>query len=197
LTLAVLQTVRHVGFIGYDYLHYEERLKVIDFVKRDLARPLFEPSGFCGAWVSYSAGQTADLGLDMPAYAAGVLLHSAVNRSPACDATLTTPRGQLIAAAFVMPVWWLAGLSIRRLAQRRWRRRAERAWRLALWGLMVAPLGFLMLAFGLVGLFVSGLGSSLRAIGLAFWLLALATLAANAFASGGSTAWTSTSRQRE
>src|ERR1051326_8637935 len=104
LIFALLQTVRHVGFIGYDYLHYEERLKVIEFVRRDLARPLFEPSGFCGAWVSYSAGQTADLGLDMPAYAAGVLLHSAVNRSPDCEDTLTRPRGQLIAAEFVMPV---------------------------------------------------------------------------------------------
>lgn len=179
ITLALLQTVRHVGFIGYDYLHYEERFKVIDFVKRDLARPLFEPSGFCGAWVSYSSGQAADLGLDMPAYAAGVLLHSAINRSPACDATLTTPRGQIIAAAFVLPVWLLAGLSIRRLAQRRWRRRASRGWRLPwLFGLLVAPLGFLMFAFGLVGTFVSGFGSALRAFGLAFWLLGFGGLTA-------------------
>lgn len=179
LMLALLQTVRHVSCLAYDYLDYEERSKVIDFVKRDLARPLFQPSGFCGAWVSYSSGQTANLGLDMPAYAAGGLLHSAVNRSPACDLTLTTPRGQIIAAAFVFPVWWFAGLSIRRLAQRRWRRHASRRWRLPLWCcLLVAPLGFLMLAFSVAGVFVGTIGSALRALGLAFWLLAFATLAA-------------------
>jgi hypothetical protein len=175
----LLQTVRHVGFIGYDYWRYEERIRVVDFVKRDLARPLFEPSGFCGAWISYSPGQTADFGLDMPAYAAGVILHSVVNRHLACDATFTTPRGQIVAAVFVLPVWFFAGLSIRRLAHRRWRRRAKRQWRIPLWFcLFGAPLGFVMLASSFAGVFVSGFGSALRAAGLAFWLCALAGVAA-------------------
>ncbi len=180
LVFALLQTLRHVGFIGYDYYRQNERVQVLDFLKRDLARPFFEPSGFCGAWTSYSPGQTADLGLDMPAYAAGTVLHSLVNWSLACDATLTTPRGQLLAAIFVMPVWFLAGLSIRRMSQRRWRRRAGRFWRLPLsFGLVVAAmLGFSMLVVSLGSVFVSGVGHALRAVGLAFWLLALAALCA-------------------
>lgn len=181
MTLALFQTARHVGFLGYDYWRYEERFRVLDFVKRDLARPLFEPSGFCGAWISsYASGQTADFGLDMPAYAAGILLHSVVNWSPACDVTLTTPRRQLIAAAFVMPVWFFAGLGIRRLSQRRWRPCARRIWQLPLWFgfLITALLGSLMLAVSLGSLLVSGLGHSLRAVGLAFWLFTIATLCA-------------------
>ena len=47
-----------------------------------------------------------------------------------------------------------------------------------MFGLLVAPLGFLMLAFGLVGTFVSGFGSALRAFGLAFWLLGFGGLTA-------------------
>lgn len=160
LTFALLQTVRHVGLIGYDYWRYEERFRVVDSLKRDLARPLFEPSGFCGAWISYASGQTADLGLDMPAYAAGMLLHSVVNWSPACDATLTTPRGQLIAAVFVMPVWFLTGLSIRRLSQRRWRRRAGRFWRLPWW------FGFVVCR--VAGLFDAG-GESWQRVCKRYW----------------------------
>jgi hypothetical protein len=183
LILALLQTVRHVGLVGYDYwaaAQHESRFNVEEFFRRDLARPIFEPSGFCGAWTSYGFGQTAVIGLDLPAYAWATLVHSAINWRNACEETFTTPRGQIIVAVFVLPLWFLVGLSIRRLAQRRWRRRTTgRISRiLVTLGLIGLPFGLLGLLFSVVSMFVSGDGQALGMAGMACWMLYLAALAA-------------------
>jgi hypothetical protein len=183
LILALLQTARHVGLIGYDYwaaAHNDKRFDLGEFLQRDLARPLFEPYGFCGAWAHYSSGQSAVLGLDLPSFIAATLLHSAINWRASCVDALTTPRGQIITAALVPVTWFFIGLSIRRLAQRRWRQRTTgRFFRtVASLGLLLVPLGLLGLLFAVVSLFVSDIGSSLRLAGLAFWMLYLATLIA-------------------
>jgi hypothetical protein len=183
LILALLQTLRHIGLIGYDYwaaAQNEKRLDLGKFLQRDLAHPLFEPYGFCGAWTHYSSGQSAVLGLDLPAYVGATLLHSAVNWRVSCVDAFTTPRGQIISAALVLPLWFFVGLSIRRLAQRRWRQRTTRRLSRALvsLGLLMLPFSLLGLHFSIVGLFVSDVGSSVRLAGFAFWMLYLATLTA-------------------
>jgi hypothetical protein len=181
--LAFLQTVRHLGLVGYDYwaaAQNEKHFNVGEFLRRDLARPLFEPSGFCGGWTHYTGGQSAVLGLDLPAYVVATLLHSAINWQAACEDALMTPRGQIITAVFVLLLWFLVGLSIRRLVQRRWRRPiAGRLSRILVsLGLISLPFGLLWLLFSVVGLFVSEVGLSVRVAGFAFWMLYLATLIA-------------------
>jgi len=156
------------------------RFDVGEFIRKDLARPLFEPYGFCGAWTHYASGQSAVLGLDLPAYAVATVLHSVMTRQTSCVDALTTPRGHILSAAFVLPLWFFVGLSIRRLAQRRWHHRAEgriRRASIAL-GLIPLPFGLLGLLFSLVGLFVSDIGQSIRLAGIAFWTLYVAALAA-------------------
>ena len=128
----------------------------------------------------YAAGQSAVLGLDLPAYAAATLLHSAMTWQASCVDAITTPRGHILSAAFVFHVWFLVGLSARRFAQRRWHRRVEGRIKRALiaLGLIPAPLEVLALIFGVVGLFVSDIGLSLRSAGIAFWTLYISALAA-------------------
>lgn len=181
--LAFLQIARHLGLVGYDYwaaAHNQNRFDVGEFLRRDLERPLFEPYGFCDGWTHYTFGQSAVLGLDLPAYAGATLLYSAINWHAECVDALTTPRGQIIAAVFVLLLWFLVGLSIRRLAQRRWRRplvgRFSRA--LVSLGLVLIPFGLLGLFFSVVGAFVSEGGLSVRMAGLALWMLYLAALTA-------------------
>jgi hypothetical protein len=178
-----MQTVRHLAMIAYTYwvvAQNERRFDVGEFIRKDLARPLFEPYGFCGAWTHYAYGQSAVLGLDLPAYAAATLLHSVITWQTSCVDALTTPRGHILSSAFVLPLWFLVGLSIRRFAQRRWHRRVEgRIMRaLVALGLIPLPFGLLGLLFSVVGLFVSDIGLSLRLAGIAFWTLYLAALAA-------------------
>lgn len=111
IILAVLQTARHLAFVGYDYWTVAQNEKHFDagqFIRRDLTRPLFEPHGFCGAWTTYSAGQTVVLGLDLPAYIGATLLHSAMAAKPSCVDALTTPRCQIIVAVCVLPLWFLS-----------------------------------------------------------------------------------------
>ncbi len=179
---ALLQTVRHLGLIGYAYWVAAQREKQFDvgaFLQRDLALPLFEPSGFCSAFVHYTSDQFAAQGLDFPTYMGAILLQSAMNGWTDCVASLTTPRGQILTAAFVPPVWFVVGLSIRRLAQRRWRRKTTGMITPALVSLGLIPLPFgllgLLLSFGLL---YSDVWHSVRVVGLAFWTLYLATLAA-------------------
>jgi hypothetical protein len=181
--LAFLQTARYLGLVGYDYWAAAQNLKrfnVGEFLRRDLARPLFEPYGFCGGWTHYASGQSAVLGLDLPAYAGATLLYSATNRQAGCVDALTTPRGQIVTAVFVLPLWYLVGLSIRRLAQRRWRRRitGRLSRTMVSTGLISLPFGLLALLFSIVGVFVSEVGLSVRLAGFAFWALYLATLTA-------------------
>jgi len=149
-------------------------------VRRDLERPLFEVYEFCGAWTHYPAGQSIALGLDLPAYLAATLLHSAVNLRATCVDALLTPRGQIVTALFVPPLWLLVGLSIRRLAQRRWRHATAGRFSRALvsLGLMPLPLGIFALLVGALGLFVSDVSLSARLAGFAFWMFYISTLSA-------------------
>jgi hypothetical protein len=183
LILATLQIIRHLGFIGYDYWIAAHNLKYVDlgkYVRGDLERPLFDSYEFCGAWRRYGLGQSVDLGLDFPAYAAGTLLASAINRKATCVDALMTPRGQIICAVFIPPLWFLVGLSVCRLARHRWRPQVKGRVYKALMslGLVALPFGILALLFSIAGLFVSDLGLSARLVGFAFWLLYLPFLAA-------------------
>jgi len=176
-------TALHIGLIGYDFgavgeteSHHNAR----QYFRRDLERPFFEPSDFCGAYTRYSAVQSLVLGLDAPAYAAATLLASATNRSGTCLETLMTPRGQVLAVVFVPLLWLVAGLSIRRFAQRRWRSAAD-GWlsRAFFWvGLMPLPLAVLAMLLGIIDLFVSDAAVSVRLAGFALWMLYLSTLSA-------------------
>jgi hypothetical protein len=113
--------------VGYSYWSASQSEDVTKFVHEDLSRPLFEEYPFCGAWNTYDSATSALQGIDLPAYIAGTLLHSAITWQESCIDALMTPRGQLVAAAFVFPLWLLVGFSIRRIVQRRWHRCAEGA----------------------------------------------------------------------
>lgn len=141
---------------------------------------MFEAYGFCSAWTHFVSVQSALLGIDLPAYAAATLLHSAVTGRASCLEAITTPRGHILSAAFVLPVWFLVGLGMRRVAQRRWHRRVEGRTKRALiaLGLIPLPLGVLALMFSVLGLFVADVGLSFRLAGIAFWTLYPAALAA-------------------
>ena len=183
LALVLSMSVLHVGLLGFDYwaaARNEKDLDISRFLQRDLERPLFEPYGFCGAWTHYSAGQSADLGLNFPAYIGAILLHSAVNFSTTCVDALTTPRGHIVTTVFVPPLWFMVGLSIGRIAGRRWHPaltgRFARAF--AWLGLLLLPWGILFLVFGFLGLFVSETSGTGRAFGLAFWMVYTSALSA-------------------
>ena len=48
--LALVQTMRHVGMIAFAYgdaVHYEKSVDLWAYIRKDLARPLFEPFEFC------------------------------------------------------------------------------------------------------------------------------------------------------
>jgi hypothetical protein len=178
IVLAVVQIVRHIGLLGFGYwstTQHEKRFDAGQFIRRDLARPLFEPYGFCGAWTQYSALQSADFGFDLPAYASAMLFYSAVTRQPTCIDAFATPRGQIIAAAFVAPVWFCFGLGVRRLAQRRWRRQATgRIARVFLFFCVIPGLlGFVAFLLSIVGLMMSDASVSARMAGTGFWSLCL------------------------
>ncbi len=174
LVLAVGQTVRHIGLITYGYwaaVQTEKRFDVEEFMRQDLARPLFEPYGFCGGHRPHGTVFTANVGLDLPVYWSALVLHSVVNWQPSCDDALMTPRGQLITAALVPPFWFLVGLSVRRLAQRRWRRRTTRPITRVLlsFGLIPLPFAVLGLLLNVLGLFVSSVWSSIQVAGISLW----------------------------
>ena len=180
--LAILQTVRHLGLIAYTYweaARSNSRFDVWEFIQKDFARPWFEPYGFCGAYTHYASGQVAVLGLDFPAYLAATLFHSIVTWSASCVDALMTPRGHVMSAVFVLPLWFLTGLSIRRLLQLQWRRRANhfigRAF-LTL-GLLLIPFGVLSLVGSVFYLLAVDIWQAIRFVGLAFWFLYFAALA--------------------
>src|SRR5262249_55290650 len=117
-----------------------------------------------------------NFGLDTPAYMGSGLLHAVITRG--CF-SLTTPRGQIITALFVPPVWFLVGLSIRRMVQRRWRKRLHgRALRFLVWlGITPLPFGFLALLFGLLAVFYD-IGQAVQLVSVACWTFYLYLLAA-------------------
>lgn len=183
LGFALSVTTLHIALIGSDYLaatRNDKRFDARQFIRRDLNRPLFEEYGFCDAWTYYTAGQSAALGLDLPAYLAATLLHSSVNWQVTCVDALITPRGQIVTAAFVPPLWFAVGLSVRRLAQRRWRHRTT-GWlprALICLGLALFPIGVVTLIFGVLGLLFRDLSLSVRLAGFAFWLFYFSILCA-------------------
>lgn len=181
--LAVLQVVRYLTFVGFAYWKAEHHEKIFDagqFIRQDLARPFFQPYEFCGAWVTYSAFDSANLGLDFPAYAGATLLHSAITASPSCVDALLTPRGQVFVVVFVPFLWYLVGLGIRRIAQRRWCHQSQkRIARVFLFPSMISlPFGIATLLFTVLSLLSSDVSVSIRLAGLAFWSLLLAGWAA-------------------
>ena len=145
-----------------------------------MAYPLFAEFDFCDAWTSYTAGQEAVFGLDVPAYLAAQLLQAAITGATTCLGALTTPRGHLIVAPFVFLFWLLPALTFRRLAQHRfhgpWRAPLLRA--VAFLGILLLPLGVLFALGSILSLFFPLANSSLKLIGHAFWCLYLSALAA-------------------
>ena len=180
--LALSVTVLHIGLLASDYLAIaanEMNFDIAEYVRRDLDRPFFEPSGFCGAYTHYSGAQSAAVAINFPAYLGAMLLHYAVNRSETCIDSLMPPRGQILTAGFVPPLWFIVGLTMRRFGQRRWRRVAIGRFTKAVisLGLLPLPLGILFLLFGFLGLlFEHSLFG--QALGFAFWMLFIPTLSA-------------------
>ena len=180
---ALLQAVRHLGMIAYDYWRATQNYRHFDaaeFIHKDLARSFFEPYGFCGAWTQYTSSQSAVLGLDLPIYAVGSMLHSAMTGGFSCVDALTPPRGRILGTALALPVWFFVGLGVRRLARHQWRNKVEGRIKRALIGLGLIPLpfGVLFLLLSVASLFVSDLGLSVRAAGFAIWFLYTSALAA-------------------
>ena len=169
--LALLQTLLFLGLIASDYVreHGRKGFDAPDYIRKDLARPFFEPEDLCPDLVGFSAASEIGMALNPPAYLISGAVQSIVNWGR-CPPDLR-PRGQILTAAFVAPCWLLVGRNVRRFARRRWRRQAE--------GELVRS----FLAFGLVLLFLLGLVQLLlsalaffhtewigiRLLGLAVW----------------------------
>lgn len=169
--LALAQLLAYFGLLAGDYWKASSKgFRPIEFIRRDLARPLFEQYEWCGAYVSYTLGQSAVFGVELPALILASVLHSAVTGESCSLEPMSTPRGQLITGPFVPLVWLGIGASLRRLARKRWHRRS-RSGRAALsfLGFSLAFLGSVAMLGAVVGLLVSGPGLALRLAGLAFW----------------------------
>lgn len=183
VVFALLQTARYFALLAHSYWSassHESRFDALEFIRRDLALPLFAAYDFCDAWTSYTAGQRAVFGLDLPAYLAGQLLFAAITGATTCLDALITPRGHLIVAPFVFLFWLFPALTLRRLAQRRLHQtlRAPIPRALAYLGILLFPLGVLSALAAILSLFPSSYNSSLQLIGLTFWCLYPASLAA-------------------
>lgn len=145
-----------------------------------MERPLLEPFGLCGAWAQYGFGQSAVLGLDLPVYLVATILHSALTAQPSCVDALTTPRGHVVTATLAFPIWFLAGLGLRRFGLEAWRSPARSAsLRGALYLVLpVGALGCLLLVFGAATQLAEDAGFSVRLLGLGFWFAWAGALAA-------------------
>jgi hypothetical protein len=180
---ALVQTLRHIGMLAYVYWsasQFEKNFNAWEFIRRDLARPLFEPFGFCDAWTHFGFAQSALFGLDLPIYAIATIVQSAMTAQACCVEALTTPRGRIVTATLALPVWFLAGLGLRRLGLRQWRRPASsKALRSLLYLILPSGvLGGLLLALAATTPLVSNLGTSVRLIGLGLWFVWLGMLSA-------------------
>lgn len=183
ILLALAQLTRHLALIGYDYWLAAEGEKNFDvhrFVAEDFGRPFFQPSGFCGAWISYSSIQTATNGIDFPAYVLTALVFSVASGQAACVDSAMSPRGQVVTAPIVFVVWLLAGGTTRRLALRRWRAPAARRLVRGLLNLAWIPaaFGIFCAVAAIPASIFSGFDHGIQALGLAAWLLFPALLAA-------------------
>ena len=134
--LAAASVLRHAGLLGWDYWWYARAgVPVGAYWARDLQRPLFEAYGFCGVWVSYPFGFRAALGFDLPAYWLG--------------------------AVFVAIVWFVVGLSVRRMAEGRWRFARPGL----VLGLVLVPVGGFLVLFSALAVWASGLGAGVQLCG--------------------------------
>lgn len=173
---ALAQTLRHIGILVFGYwmaARSDPTFDTWEYVRRDLARPFWEPYGFCGAWTHYDAAHSAILGLDFPVYVIATTLHSVVTAQQSCVDALMIPRGHVMTAALSIPLWTLAGLGVRRLAQKSWRRpvRSTPLRTLLYLPLSVWALGSLFLFLGATASIASNPGLSLRLLGQGFWLV--------------------------
>lgn len=180
---AIAQTLRHTLLLAWNYWSVsqsERGGRVWELIRQDLSQPLFEHYSWCRAWVHYGSCQTAVLGLDLPVYLAGTVLQSVLSGEWSCVDALTTPRGNVVTIALTLPVWWLAGRGLRRLARREWRREAAGiAPRLLLYpALLLAPVGALLALLGGIGAVASGLGPANRLTATGLWLLWAGVLSA-------------------
>ncbi len=183
LSLAIAQSVRHVTLIAYGYWDASVTLRnfaIEEHIRRDLARPLFEPYYFCDAWNNYNTAHAANVSIDLPSYLAAMSFHSFVAKEFRCVDVLTTPRGQIITIPFIPIAWFLIGLSARRLATRRWRpeakRRLPRA--IAICGFLFLPMGVLLLMHGVTQAVALNGWGALRMFAAASWVFYLYVLAA-------------------
>ncbi len=151
---ALAQTLRHVSMLAHGYWIANQSAKNFDaweFIRRDLSRPLFEPFDFCGAWTHHDFGQAAVISLDLPVYLIVTILHSALTGQASCVDALTTPRGHVVTATLAFPIWFLAGLGLRRFGLEAWRSPARSA-------VLRRALSFL-LPFGALGCLLLVLGA--------------------------------------
>jgi hypothetical protein len=181
--LAFVQTALYFAVVAHAYWaasHNEKSFDIQHFISRDLARPLFEPYEFCGAWTHYTGGQALLLSWDFPAYVAAALAYSVGARQTTCMDALMTPRGQLFTAPFVAALWFLVGLTVRRLAQHRWRQATRgRIARIILFlGLTPLPFGALVLTTAAVLFLFFHVEMAARFAGFGFWFLFLPTFSA-------------------
>jgi hypothetical protein len=179
--LALAQTALYLGLIAYGYWTDQHELRHFDalaFIKEDLERPFFERYEFCGDWIRFSNTQSVLAGLELPVYFLGGLLYEVMTWGQTCPEMLIVPRGQVILATLVSPVWFLVGLSIRRLGQHRWRPRAQRPWTRAMLIFTLLPtlFGIPAVLIGTLGLVISN--ESARLLFAGFWMLYAAALAA-------------------
>jgi hypothetical protein len=82
-----------------------------------------------------------------------------------------TPRGHIVTTVLCLPVWLLVGLSVQRLARKRWRpQTVSNPFRFALFFLLaLAPFGLLFLMMGVLSTFISEMGTAVRLVGLGLW----------------------------
>lgn len=178
---AVFQALLHLALVASGYWmasRNEKQFDAVEFIRQDLERPLFEPYGFCGAWTSYTFGQSAALGLDVPVYVAGTIFHELINWEASCVEAMMTPRGNIIVTILALPIWFLVGLGIRRMASRRWRPKATgKVVPITQLALIPLPFAVLLLPIGILS-FAWDPGTAARLTGLALWLLYLPLFAA-------------------
>lgn len=150
------------------------------YLRKDLARPFFERYEFCDAWHNYNTSDAATMSIDLPAYVLASLTHSLGAGELSCVDALGTPRGQIIALAFVPLVWYLIGKSVRRLAKLQLRPETQGLWRLALVACAIALglFGAVLLGVGVAQGFAGYGWNPIRMIASAFWAFYAYALAA-------------------
>lgn len=170
-----MQTIRYAAMTAYGYwavAQSEGEGVVKDLILRDLARPLFEPYGFCGGWTHCGPVGDARIAFDAPAFFAATIVQSVATGEVTCVDAVMTVRGQILTALFVPLLWLLVGFSMRRLGQRRWRPETTGSFRRLLLTVLLLP-GLVTLPFVILGvpLLFASPWLSLRLWGHAFWMI--------------------------